>query len=424
MPLRIRIVGLTSLNTPVPCRGSSRRPSGAVPASYEFMVDDEPLEPISLAKAETFVFRARIDAPLRTSFGTMYDRPSVLVRLEDKDGAYGWGEVWCNFPSDGAEHRANLISDVLIPLLFEQSSIQPAETLSFLSQKTHILTIQCGEPGPLSQAIAGLDIAIWDLIARKNGKPLYTLFSNKAVEKVPVYASGINPDESLKTVSDCRTEGYRAFKLKVGFGHEFDFPNITRIIEQLSTDEALMLDANQAWSLAEAKDFIGKISDYPIEWLEEPLAADRPEAEWAELSWASSVPLAAGENIRGIEDFSNRISAGHITVIQPDVCKWGGATGCLQVARKAVKAGKRYCPHYLGGGIGLLASAHILAAAGGDGLLELDINPNPLREGLAIPFPEFKNGHFILSNSPGLGVEPDFEIVKKYLVANYVTASR
>lgn len=388
------------------------------------MVDDEPLEPISLAKAEIFVFRARIDAPLRTSFGTMIDRPSVLVRLEDKDGAYGWGEVWCNFPSVGAEHRANLINDVLIPLLFEQSAIQPAETLSFLTQKTHILTIQCGEPGPLSQAIAGLDIAIWDLIARKKGKPLYTLFSNKAVEKVPVYASGINPDESLKTVSDCRKEGYRAFKLKVGFGHKFDYPNITRIIEQLNTNEALMLDANQAWSLAEAKIFIGKISDYPIEWLEEPLPADRPEAEWAELSSASLMPLAAGENIRGIEDFNNRISAGHITVIQPDVCKWGGVTGCLQVARKAVKAGKRYCPHYLGGGIGLLASAHILAAAGGDGLLELDINPNPLREGLAIPFPEFKDGHLILPNSPGLGVEPDFEIVKKYLVANYATASR
>jgi D-galactarolactone cycloisomerase len=388
------------------------------------MTDEELLEPISLAKAETFVFRARIDAPLRTSFGTMYDRPSVLVRLEDKDGAYGWGEVWCNFPSVGAEHRANLINDVLIPLLFEKSSIQPAETLSFLTQKTHILTIQCGEPGPLSQAIAGLDIAVWDLIARKKGKPLYTLFCNKAVEKVPVYASGINPDESLKTVSDCRKEGYRAFKLKVGFGHKSDYPNITQIIEQLNTNEALMLDANQAWSLAEAKIFIGKLCNYPIEWLEEPLPADRPEAEWAELSSASPMPLAAGENIRGIENFNNRISAGHITVIQPDVCKWGGVTGCLQVARKAIEAGKRYCPHYLGGGIGLLASAHILAAAGGGGLLEVDINPNPLREGLSIPFPEFKDGHFILPNSPGLGVEPDFGMVKKYLTSSYATASR
>ena len=387
------------------------------------MTDDEQLEPISLAKAETFVFRARIDAPVRTSFGTMYDRSSVLVRLEDKDGAYGWGEVWCNFPSVGAEHRARLISDVLIPLLFEQSSIQPTETLSFLTQKTHILSIQCGEPGPLAQAIAGLDIATWDLIARKRGKPLYTLFSNKEVEKVPVYASGINPDKSLKTVSDCRKKGYRAFKLKVGFGPDIDFPNITRIAKQLCTNEALMLDANQAWNLAEAKDFIHKIANDSIEWLEEPLAADRQESEWAELSLASPIPLAAGENIRGIGEFINKISTGHIAVIQPDACKWGGVTGCLQVARKALEAGKRYCPHYLGGGIGLLASAHILAAAGGGGLLELDINPNPLREGLAVPFPGIIDGHLIIPTTPGIGVEPDSEMIKKYLVSSYATES-
>ena len=184
-----------------------------------------------------------------------------------------------------------------------------------------------------------------------------------------------------------------------------------------------MLDANQAWSLAEAKNFTARNIRFPIEWLEEPLAADRPEAEWAELSLASAVPLAAGENLRGVEDFSKVISAGHIAVIQPDVCKWGGVTGCLQVARKTIKAGKRYCPHYLGGGIGLLASAHILAAAGGEGLLELDINPNPLREGLAMPFPGIKDGNFFMPASPGLGVEPDFEIVKKYLVASITTKS-
>ena len=76
-----------------------------------------------------------------------------------------------------------------------------------------------------------------------------------------------------------------------------------------------------------------------------------------------------------------------MAVVQPDVAKWGGISGCLPVARRVVAARRRYCPHYLGGGIGLLASAHLLAAVGGDGLLEVDCNPNPLREGLAEPFP-------------------------------------
>ena len=110
------------------------------------------------------------------------------------------------------------------------------------------------------------------------------------------------------------------------------------------------------------------------------------------------------------------IDTGNIQVIQPDACKWGGITGCLSVARNALSAGRRYCPHYLGGGIGLLASAHLLAAAGGDGLLEVDNNFNPLRDGLAQPFPRLENGQFMLSNAPGLGVEPDFSTVDPFLV--------
>ncbi len=377
------------------------------------------IEPISIIKAETFVFRAPIDTPVMTSFGTMYDRPSVLVRLEDREGNYGWGEVWCNFPTCGAEHRARLITEVLVPLLVEQSLILPVETFSFLTQKLHILKIQCGEPGPIDQAIAGIDIAIWDLIARKENKPLYHLLNNKKTDKVPVYASGIHPDGALKTISNCRRQGYRSFKVKVGFGHEDDYHTVTQIIKHLRDDEVLMLDANQAWTLAQAKEFVNQISNLPIQWLEEPFAADRPEAEWAELSSEFSLHIAAGENIRGKNNFIETISAGNIAIIQPDACKWGGITGCLQVAKKALMAGKRYCPHYLGGGIGLIASAHILAAAGGDGLLEVDVNPNPLRKCLAMPYPIIQNGVFIMPGSPGLGVEPDFEMSEKFLVSTY-----
>ncbi len=382
------------------------------------MTNIEKFEPISLAKAETLVFTAQIESPVRTSFGVMYDRPSVLVRLEDKDGVHGWGEVWCNFPNGGAHHRARLITEVLLPLLSTRPHIVATEVLPFLTQRTHILGIQCGEPGPLAQAIAGLDIAVWDLLARKNGRPLYTLLSNRRVEKIPVYASGINPEKSLKTVTDCREKGYRAFKLKVGFGADIDCRNISRVAGQLSPHEALMLDANQAWGLAEARDFLSEIGSFPVQWIEEPLPADRPAAEWAELSSASPIPLAVGENMRGFEEFAGTISDGHIAVIQPDACKWGGVTGCEQVARMAIQAGRRYCPHYLGGGIGLIASAHILAAAGGDGLLEVDINPNPLREGLAAPFPKIKDGFLVLPDKPGLGVEPDLRAVKNYLVSN------
>ena len=93
-------------------------------------------------------------------------------------------------------------------------------------------------------------------------------------------------------------------------------------------------------------------------------------------------------------------------MLQPDLAKWGGLSGCWRVARKIRGAGLRYCPHFLGGGIGLIASAHLLAAAGGDGLLEVDVNPNPLRDAFA-PWAEGDNrGAMSIGQSQG-GLPPD-----------------
>ena len=158
-----------------------------------------------------------------------------------------------------------------------------------------------------------------------------------------------------------------------------------------------------------------RLRQYPLLWVEEPLACDRPAEEWARLAASGRFSLAAGENIRGAASFDAAIAAAAIRVVQPDVCKWGGLTACRRVARAALAAGLHYCPHYLGGGIGLLASAHLLAAVGGDGLLEVDCNPNPLRELLADPFPRLEDGRFILSHEPGLGVAPDMGAVEHLL---------
>ena len=93
--------------------------------------------------------------------------------------------------------------------------------------------------------------------------------------------------------------------------------------------------------------------------------------------------------------------------MQPDAAKWGGVSGCHALARMIADAGCTYCPHYLGGGVGLLASAHLLAAAGGNGLLELDVNDNPLRDELCGSLREIRDGHATLADAPGLGAEPD-----------------
>jgi D-galactarolactone cycloisomerase len=365
-----------------------------------------PLSPLRPVSVEAFVFRCPIATPVRTSFGTMHDRPAVFVRVEDADGAVGWGEAWCNFPSCGAEHRARLIDTVMAPLLTGRGFDGPVQAFEWLSDQTAVLAIQSGEPGPMAQAIAGIDTALWDLCARRAGQPLWRYLGG-AGDEVGVYASGINPDRPQDVAAARLAEGHRAFKLKIGFGEARDIANLEALRELLGPETPLMVDANQGWTLAQAIDMAPKLERFKLGWLEEPLRADRPWSEWQALKHATAIPLAGGENIAGADGFDAAIAQAPWSVLQPDLAKWGGISGCWPVVRKGMAAGLRYCPHYLGGGIGLLASAHLLAAAGGDGMLEIDANPNPLRTALAAGLSAVVDGRARLGERPGLGIEPD-----------------
>ena len=125
-----------------------------------------------------------------------------------------------------------------------------------------------------------------------------------------------------------------------------------------------------------------------------------------------AVPLAAGENVAGEAAFDRAIGAGALAVLQPDLAKWGGISGCWPVIQRAMAAGLRFCPHYLGGGIGLLHSAHVLAAAGGDGMLEIDSNPNPLRSLVATALESPQDGWISLGEAPGIGGAPDLDALR------------
>ena len=164
-----------------------------------------------------------------------------------------------------------------------------------------------------------------------------------------------------------------------------------------------MVDANQAWSLEDATAHAQKLAAYPLQWLEEPMMADAPLEHWNALAKASTIALAAGENIADSQVFTQANQSKWLSVMQPDMCKWGGFSGVLPVAKQALHYGKRLCPHFLGGGVGLDASAHLLAAVGGDGILEIDSNPNPLREDIYSP--RIVDGRINLSSEAGLGID-------------------
>ena len=362
---------------------------------------------VAVVKARVFLWRVPCEEPVRTSFGIMEDRPAVFVELRDGAGNRGLGEVWCNFPACGAEHRAQLLESAVLPAVIGASFASPSACFKSLSARFARLAIQAGEPGPVAQCIAGIDVALWDLVARRAGLPLFRLLGGERAI-LPVYASGINPGGAAQTVARARAAGHRAFKLKVGFDAETDLRSIAETCEGLGDGERVMIDANQAWTLEQAMAALPALGTFPLGWLEEPLMADRPDAEWQALAAAAPMPLAAGENMIGESEFARGM--GLFDVVQPDLCKWGGISGVLPVARAIRDAGRLYCPHYLGGGIGLAASAHLLAAVGGDGLLEMDCNENPLRSDLFAP--DVTAGTITLDEAPGLGVDAGFAALR------------
>lgn len=105
-------------------------------------------------------------------------------------------------------------------------------------------------------------------------------------------------------------------------------------------------------------EIIPRLGEFDLRWLEEPIRADRPRQEWRTLRASAAMPLAAGENIASREGFEQILAEDVLGVVQPDIAKWGGLTICAGLASDILQAGKTFCPHYLGGGIGLLASAH------------------------------------------------------------------
>lgn len=366
------------------------------------------MTPATLARIDAHVLRVPISEPVRTSFGTMGERWAVYVRAEDSEGAHGWGEVWCNFPPSSARHRGRLVADTVAPLALGKSLDDPVALWAAMDRALHVLRLQSGDAGAFSAAQAGLDLAFHDLRARKLGMPLWRSLGGSDGSPVPVYASGINPGRAaFETVERTRAAGHRAFKIKVGFGEEPDLGSLRPVAKASHAGERLMVDANQGWDLATACRMAPKLAEFGLDWIEEPLPVDRPVSEWTQVAALAPARLAGGENLRGAGSFQQTIEAGLLGVLQPDAAKWGGHSGCLPVARAALAAGRMYCPHFLGGAIGLLHSLHLLAAVRGPGLLEVDANPNPLREDFLGDLLRVRDGCVALPAGPGLGLEPE-----------------
>lgn len=370
----------------------------------------------TVARASFYAYVAP-SAPIASSFGVRSERGIVLIKIEDSSGCIGWGEIWSGMPATGAMHRLNLLREFVAPSIINLTF----ETVSTVVNQFRKLLLPvvrlAGEPGPVEQVLAGIDTALWDLQTRRLGIPLFRALGGTQ-PAMRCYASGLAPSTAGYQLETLRERGFRAFKFKAGFDDDKTIRELLRQRSCLNTDEVMMVDANCGWDLAQATAALEDLGQMGVEWIEEPLGPERPAAEWLQLKSKINLPIAAGENIFDHKDFDTAMP--WIDVVQPDLAKWGGVTGVLETGRRFIRAGKRFCPHSFGTELSAIASAHVLAATKGDGFIELDVNPNPLRSDSTYAA-WIDNGLFILPERPGLGFDVDIAALEPFLRGSHIT---
>jgi L-alanine-DL-glutamate epimerase-like enolase superfamily enzyme len=204
--------------------------------------------------------------------------------------------------------------------------------------------------GIATLAMAGVDIGLWDLQAKAAGLSLTDLIGRQR-DDVPVYASGVNRhlalDELTEQVQRWVAAGHTRFKIKVGLpGLDEDVERVGAVRRIIGPGRLLMVDANQLWDLPTARRAARALSQFDIFWLEEPLPAEDLQA-YARLRAAIDIPLAAGESLYTEAQFRDALVAGAVDFLQPNVCRVGGITPFLRIARLARMFDVPVMPHLL-----------------------------------------------------------------------------
>lgn len=341
-------------------------------------------------------------------------RPAMaLVEVECDPGLVGYGESWINRPSWAAVERRATIAEGVAPLLLGEDP-GPVEALhAKLSDALAPLGRQWGAPGPISQAVSGADIALWDLAGRAAGAGVADLLGGRVRDKVAVYASSLGGTGVAEQARRWRDMGFGTMKLQVGFGRSVDVINLGEARQAVGDAVHLAVDANQRWTLHEALSMAGPLADAGVVWVEEPIAGnDLTELE--EFHTRTGLAVATGENLYGLPEFVRYASSPAVAVLQPDVTKAGGVTALVAICRAVEEAGTAVVPHFYGGAIGYAATLQIAACCPVVELVEYNARSNPLRDPLLLDPPR-RDGNFVtLPTGPGLGVELDARRVAEY----------
>ncbi len=333
----------------------------------------------------------------RTTFETL------LVKIETDAGIVGWGEA---FPHRIWPAVKSLLESLIAPACVGADPTDIAALMKALIYRVHGV----GRAGPVMYALSGVDIALWDILGKAKGQPIYKLLGGAVCERVPAYASLLKYGDTgvvLRTSEEALGRGYRHLKV-----HETGHAEIIAAAQLLRERAAdgLMVDVNAPWTLEEALAATAPLRELGLKWIEEPVWPPE-DFEAAHQISASGVPVAIGENVLTPTDFARLIEARAVDYVQPSVSKIGGISIARDIFNMANAAGVAVAPHSAYFGPGLIATAHLSAALSRTPMIErlyCDLSESPLGD-----WYEPSNGYLSVPQGPGLGVEPDQAILDR-----------
>jgi L-alanine-DL-glutamate epimerase-like enolase superfamily enzyme len=276
-----------------------------------------------------------------------------------------------------------------------------------------------GRQGAVIQAMSGIEIALWDLAGKVTGRPVYQLLGGGFRKTFRAYASilfGDTPDQTARIGAELKAQGYKAVKFgwgPMGQSEASDIAHVQAARESLGPDVELMVDAGLCWDTATAIRRAKQFAPFDLTWLEEPLHPDNVQG-YARLSTNAPMRIAAGEEICDIKEFEQMMDVGGIDVVQVDVTRVGGLARAKRIGWGSAERHRLCVNHSYKTGINIAASLHFLAALPNTHYFEYCVEQGALRQHLTRRRFPVVNGDIGVPEGPGLGVELDEEIVRKY----------
>ena len=290
--------------------------------------------------------------------------------------------------------------------------------IEMLWDKAYRVSYGHGVMGISMHALSAVEIALWDILGKTRGIPIYEMIGGLCKERVKAYASLMEynePEEVAQISLRWVDEGYKAIKIHQGRRNAVE--SVKAVRDAVGDDVAIMLDVNGAWSPREAAKNTMKLEKYDLYWLEEPIWPVHDYANLARLRSRTTIPIAGGENEFTHHGFKQALEKGAYDIVQPDVLMTGGIMACRKIFALAEAWNVDVATHSFFFGPGVPATVHLSLSNMRNEWVE--INAVPLEAYFIQPPYRPEKGYLSAPNKPGLGFEVDQEVVNKYKLRDH-----